>query len=69
MATKNQHRAACVATLYILDRQDYLEGLSLREIANLLDLSTRSTALRYMRDVHALREMVPELLEKVRNKK
>jgi hypothetical protein len=55
-----------VAALYILDRAGYLEGLTQQEIADLLDLGHRSTALRYMRDVERLHELVPGLLGKIR---
>jgi len=60
-STKNIRRAACVAALYELDRLDYLEGLTLQEIADLLDVGHRSTAMRYLRDVEAVKALIPEI--------
>jgi len=54
--TKNIHRAACVAALYELDRAGYLDKLTLQEIADLLDVGHRSTAMRYMRDVEEIKQ-------------
>lgn len=65
-ATRTAHRAACVAALYELDRAGWLEGLTLQDLANMLDLGHRSTAMRYMRDVAALHDLVPELRDLVR---
>jgi predicted DNA-binding protein YlxM (UPF0122 family) len=65
--TKNIHRAACVAALYELDRAGYLNDLTLQEIADLLDVGHRSTAMRYMRDVEEIKELVPEVKTKLRH--
>lgn len=59
--TRNVHRAAMTAILYELDRAGYLEGLTLQKIADLLHLGHRSTALRYLRDVESMRELIPQI--------
>jgi len=65
--TKNIRRAACVATLYELDRAGYLDGLTLQEIADLIDVGHRSTAMRYLRDVEAVKALIPEIKALVRH--
>lgn len=63
--SRNVYRAASVAALYELDRLGYLEGQTLQQIADALDLGHRSTALRYMKDVEELKKLVPEIREKI----
>jgi hypothetical protein len=66
-STRNIRRAACVAALYELDRAGYLEGLTLQEIADLLDVGHRSTAMRYLRDVEAVKALIPEIKAALRH--
>lgn len=63
--SRNVYRAAYVAYLYELDRLGYLDGKTLQEIADILGVGHRSTALRYLRDVEA----VKELMEKIKSDK
>ncbi len=62
---RNVHRAAAVALLYELDRVGQLDGLSYQDIAEMLNLRHRSTAMRYMRDVQAVKNLLPEIKERL----
>jgi len=64
-ASRNINRAAHVAALYELDRLGFLKGRTLQEIADVIGLGHRSTALRYMRDVEELKKLLPEIKEKI----
>jgi hypothetical protein len=62
MTSIPQHKAAIVATLYILDQAGALAGLSQAEIARRFGLPNRCKISRAMQDVRRLRALVPEIM-------
>lgn len=66
--TRIANKAAAVAALYELDRAGLLEGMTYQNICDLLDLHDRSRALRFMRDVRILRELMPGIREQLRQR-
>jgi hypothetical protein len=59
-------KAACVAILFELDRSGYLEGLTLQQIADLFDVGHRSTILRDLRIMEDVKEVLPEMRERLK---
>ena len=63
-------KAARLAVLYELDRAGYLEGMTQQQIAEMLEVGHRSTAMRDLRmleDVKSLVEGIKERLQRERD--
>ena len=69
LADRNVFKAARLIILYDLDRTGQLEGMTQQQIADLFEVGHRSTALRDLRMLEAVKLLLPQIRERIQRER